>query len=216
MRKPGNVVWEFSEPPDLTVGSGATAAERLLVYATSSLAALTYLVLWYFDVYPWAWWHYVVCAFFAFDIAGGAIANVTNAGKRFFHTAIKDGDPGVVRFFKSDVNFALLHVHTIVLALLIPDVSLFAGVAWYIGLLAGVLTVMSVPLYLQRPIAFLFIVLAIIVHRYFLPLGSGLEWVVPLIFIKIVYGHTVQEEPYRPPEGDGQPGAPQNAGGASG
>ncbi len=202
MRKPGNIVWEFSEPAELTVGSGATAAERFLVYATSSLAGFTYLALWYLDAYPWAWWQYAVCGFFAFDIVGGAIANVTNSGKRFFHTASKDGDSGVVRFLKSDSNFAILHIHTIVLALLIPEANLIAGVAWYIGLVISVLAVTSTPLYLQRPTAFLFIVLAIIVHRYFLPLGVGLEWVVPLIFVKIVYGHTVQEEPYRPLKGD--------------
>ncbi len=202
MRKPGNVVWEFSEPAELTVGSGATAAERILVYATSSVAGFTYLVLWYLDVYPWAGWQYAVCAFFAFDIVGGAIANVTNSGKRFFHTASKDGDSGLVRFLKSGNNFATLHIHTIVLALLIPEASLVAGIAWYVGLVGSVLLVTLVPLYLQRPTAFLFIVSAIIVHRYFLPLGLGLEWVVPLIFLKIVYGHTVQEEPYRPLEGD--------------
>ena len=198
MHKPGNVVWEFSEPAELTVGSGATAAERFLVYATSCAAGLAYLFLWYFDVYAWAWWQYIVCGLFAFDIVGGVVANVTNSGKRFFHTAAKDGDPGMVRFLKSGNNFAFLHVHTIVLALLIPEASLIAGTAWYVGLVVSVLTITSVPLYLQRPTAFLFIVLAIVVHAYFLPLGEGLEWVVPLIFVKIAYGHSVQEEPYRP------------------
>jgi len=201
MRKPGNIVWEFSEPADLTVGRGATAAERFLVYATSCVAGLAYLLLWYVDAYPWAWWQYAVCGCFAFDIVGGVIANVTNSGKRFFHTASKDSDPGIVRFLKSGNNFAYLHVHTVVLALLIPEASLVAGVTWYAGLVISVLAVTSAPLYLQRPTAFLFIVLAIVVHSYFLPLGDGLEWVVPLIFVKIVYGHTVQEEPYRPLQG---------------
>jgi hypothetical protein len=69
---------------------------------------------------------------------------------------------------------------------------------WYIGLINSVLVVYFIPLYLKRPIAFLLISIAIVAHQYLIPLGSGFEWLVPLIFLKIVYGHSVREEPYRP------------------
>jgi hypothetical protein len=103
-----------------------------------------------------------------------------------------------VRFLKSGINFDLLHLHPVVLALLVPGANAVNGFAWYLGLILSVLIVRLVPLYIRRPIAFAIIVVAIVVNLYVLPLGPGLEWVMPLMFLKIVYGHTVQEEPYRP------------------
>lgn len=54
------------------------------------------------------------------------------------------------------------------------------------------------PLYLRRPIAMLFCLISLIMNSYIIPVIDGFEWFIPALFIKIIYGHLVQEEPYRP------------------
>jgi hypothetical protein len=53
------------------------------------------------------------------------------------------------------------------------------------------------PLYLKRPVAMLIITTGIMMNFYVLPSISGFEWLMPLLFLKIVYAHSVMEEPYR-------------------
>lgn len=54
------------------------------------------------------------------------------------------------------------------------------------------------PLYLQRPVSMLIIVTALLINGYFVSSPTGMMWLIPVLFLKIVYGHTVKEEPYRP------------------
>lgn len=41
--------------------------------------------------------------------------------------------------------------------------------------------------------------LAILCAQLVLPLGPGLDWVVPALFVKLVLAHAVREEPYAAP-----------------
>jgi len=198
MREPSRIDWNYSGPTDLAVGTGAAGPEKLIVYGASLIAACAFAPLWMRHYQGWDWWIYVVCAIFAFDIAGGVVANATNSCKRFYQTPSQTDDPPLVRFLKSGINFDLLHLHPVLLALIVPGANVVSGFFWYLGLILSVLIVRRAPLYLRRPVAFAIIVVAIVVNLYLLPLGPGLEWVMPLMFLKIVYGHTVQEEPYRP------------------
>ena len=76
--------------------------------------------------------------------------------------------------------------------------SWFYGLFWYLMLQISVLTVIKTPLYLQRPVSMLIIVTALLINGYFISSPTGFEWLIPVLFLKIVYGHTVKEEPYRP------------------
>jgi hypothetical protein len=51
---------------------------------------------------------------------------------------------------------------------------------------------------LQRPVAVFIILLVIIVNLYVIQPIAGFEWLAPLLFIKLILGHGVREEPYRP------------------
>ena len=73
------------------------------------------------------------------------------------------------------------------------------GLVWYVLLLLGSAAVLKTPLYLRRPVAMLGILLALLVNAYLIPAVNGFEWLMPALFVKIVYGHLVQEEPYCPP-----------------
>jgi hypothetical protein len=65
-------------------------------------------------------------------------------------------------------------------------------------LVLSALALLQMPLYLQRPAALGIILIAILLNLYILPPVWGFEWLIPALFLKIVYGHLVREEPYRP------------------
>jgi hypothetical protein len=134
----------------------------------------------------------------AFDLGGGAVANGLNSCKRFYHTPARAEDGPLVRAVKNHWLFTALHLHpVIVYAVWAPD-HLWVGVAWYALLLLSVGAVAAVPLYLARPVAFLLVGAAIVAGPAVAPSIEHLEWLLPLLFLKIVLGHAVREEPYRP------------------
>ncbi len=69
---------------------------------------------------------------------------------------------------------------------------------WYAYLLVFTLIILKTPLYLKCPTAFLVIALALIIHFYFVIPIHGFEWLMPALTLKVLYGHLVPEEPYRP------------------
>jgi hypothetical protein len=69
---------------------------------------------------------------------------------------------------------------------------------WYGFLVVSAWMVLRLPLYLHRPTSMLVILFAIIMNYYFITPVPGFEWFIPALFIKIIYGHIVREEPYRP------------------
>jgi hypothetical protein len=71
------------------------------------------------------------------------------------------------------------------------------GAFWYLALVLSTVLVLFTPLYLQRPLAMGLIMTAILLNFYFIQPVVGFEWFVPALFLKIIYGHVVREEPYR-------------------
>jgi tellurite resistance protein TehA-like permease len=71
------------------------------------------------------------------------------------------------------------------------------GLFWYALMIVSTIAILRLPLYIRRPAAMGVIMLAILVNYYFLPPVVGFEWFIPALFLKIVYGHIVREEPYR-------------------
>ena len=65
---------------------------------------------------------------------------------------------------------------------------------WIYGILIGVFTVLIRVFNPAYPEG---IMLAILFNYYVIPPITGFEWFIPALFLKIVYGHIVQEEPYR-------------------
>ena len=60
--------------------------------------------------------------------------------------------------------------------------------------------VLWVPQYLQRPTAFLGFACGLLIALYLLPQPAGVEWFLPLFYLKVLVTHLVKEEPYRPVE----------------
>ncbi|WP_424972834.1 hypothetical protein [Dinoroseobacter sp. S76] len=190
--------WAYSGATDPLIGSGATRAERWLGHGGAAL--VTALLVWASAQgalpisAPWQW---AVLVFFAYDIGGGAAANMLNSCKRFEHTPAKPREGVTIRAVKSAPIFTALHIHPILAAWLLGG-SVQAALIWYALLQLAVWLTLATPLYLQRAMATLLTVLAMIAAIDLLPLGPGLEWVIPCLFVKMVMGHAVREEPYAP------------------
>lgn len=190
--------WNYAGEMDVTVGTGAVFAEKALAYVAGLVLPLLYLYWYFMGHLPWAGWQYVLAGLIGADVGAGAVANSLNSCKRFYHTPRRMDEPGWVGLIKHKLIFAALHVYPLVVAALFGAGHWLYGVLWYALLLLAVVVIWRVPLYLQRPAAVLAVLLAFLLNGYGVVAVLGFEWLAPLLFIKIVLGHVVREEPYRP------------------
>ena len=191
-----NIDWNYSGKPDGFFGTGATRTEQGLVWIFG--LAGTGIVTWHAWTrsLPWAWWQYIIAGILALDVLGGVTANSLNSCKRFYHSPVKSEETGFTALAKNHTLFTLMHVHPLLIGLLFA--SWQYGLIWYPALIVSSLIVLGAPIYLQRPLAMGIIMTAILVNFYLIQPISGFEWLIPALFLKIVYGHIVREEPYRP------------------
>ncbi len=92
----------------------------------------------------------------------------------------------------------MIHVHPFVLALLFPGFGWGTAAVVYVYLLIAAAIVLVVPLYLKRPVAFVLYSVALLGGLYALGVPSGLEWFVPLFFLKLLVAHLLPERANRP------------------
>ncbi|MEM1150405.1 MAG: hypothetical protein AAGI03_07585 [Pseudomonadota bacterium] len=196
----GTVTWHYGGRTDGLVGTGATSAERLMGYGTALVLTAVIVGADMMRGSPVAatWWQIGILAFFAYDIAGGAVANMLNSCKRLYHSPRKPTEGALLGALKDARVFTGIHVHPIIIAATLGG-SVANSVIWYLALQVAVWLTLATPLYLRRAAATALVMVAILVHQIWLPLGMGLEWVIPALFIKMVLGHAVQEETYAAP-----------------
>lgn len=195
---PMNIDWHFPPPRpglygalDRFIGPGATRAELALQLGIPTLAAFAATAYALRTAHGWSWLQYMVCFFLAFDIAGGVITNATSSAKRWYHRAGQG--------FKQHFAMVLLHlVHLFVVSWLFlsMDFGWFTGAAVF--LLVAATTILTVPQYLQRPISLICYAGALLMAMYLLRRPTGLEWFLPLFYLKLLVSHLPKEEPYRP------------------
>jgi hypothetical protein len=178
---------------DRFVGPGATRAENTLILFWGLLggAAVVANALW--AALGWSPFQLAVAAFVAFDIAGGVPANAASSAKRWFHR------PG--QGFREHFSFPLVHVHPFVLALVFPGFGWGTAAVVYAYLLVAVVIVLLTPLYLKRPVALIIYSVTLLVSLYVLGVPMGLEWFVPMFFLKLLVSHLPPEEAYRSNKG---------------
>jgi len=193
------VDWNYTGKTDVIAGTGATWIEKNLVWLASISAVLLYLYFYLSNKLDWPLWKYLLACVIAFDIGGGVVANNLNSCKRFFHSPVRGDETGYVGLLKHHLFFVSFHVHPIVVGLVYKGKEgLLYGLFWYVSMMVVSIFVLNVPLYLRRPVAMMAILWAIILNSYMLTPVTGFEWLTPALFVKIVYGHIVREEPYRP------------------
>ncbi len=192
-----HIDWTYQGKPDFSVGTGATRMERALMWVGGLAGVGLYVYFYLNGMLAWTWWQYLLAVVMAFDVAGGAVANSLNSCKRFYHTPPLPSEPRTAWLFKNHLFFTALHMHPLLIGLMFGG-GWFYGLFWYGALLISAVVVQKTPLYLQRPVAFLLILMALLIHLYGVPAVPGFAWFIPALFMKIVYGHLVREEPYRP------------------
>ncbi|MEM8533633.1 MAG: hypothetical protein AAGF95_22515 [Chloroflexota bacterium] len=175
------------------IGPGATRAETWLILGASIFGAV--LPLLYAVSYNpgWSILQLIVAVCIGLDLWGGVVAHATSTTKRWYH---RPGQSFIQHFL-----FVCAHVlHIALLA------WLFRALDWYfVGVIGGyllitTLLILKAPLYLRRPLALLVCCGALIVNSYVVAPTPGLEWFVPVLFLKLIIGHIVPEEPYLPME----------------
>lgn len=176
---------------DRFIGPGATPAELVLQLVPSVLAAIAAPL--YVSMLPidWTAWQLGAIAILGFDLVGGVLTNATAAAKRWYHR------PG--QGWQQHMAFVLVHLfHIGMVALLFRggDGLFFVGVSCYLVLSAGL--ILASPLYLQRPIALGLYGLVLVCDRYLVTPNPGLEWFLPLFFLKLLVSHLLKESPYLP------------------
>lgn len=193
-----HIDWNYSGKPDVMFGTGATALEQALVwiFGLAGTAILGWMA-WTREL-PWTWWQYIIAGLMALDILGGVVANSLNTCKRFYHTPRRPDETGSTAFAKNHIAFTALHVYPLIAGLFFGKIDLVYGLVWYTVLLLSSIAVLQTPLYLRRPLSLGIIITAILVNLYLIRPILGFEWLIPALFLKIVYGHIVREEPYRP------------------
>lgn len=190
--------WDAPEPRkgllgewDTFVGPGATRAEVILITAFGLLSAAALFFYERTGNLGWCDRCLIFALLLAFDLGGGVIANATSATKRWYHR------PG--QTFKDHLSFIAFHaVHLFVVAYAFRWQDWLWGGVFFALLIGSTLILEAVPTYLQRPIATGLFIIALLVNLYILPPTPGMEWFIPVFFLKLVIGHLVQEEPYRP------------------
>ncbi|MCG7409912.1 hypothetical protein MH117_21110 [Paenibacillus sp. ACRRX] len=189
--------WHYSGKEDLGAGTGAYPEEKALGYSgcIALVALLIYLLL--TGYVQWNWLQITIAFLLAFDIGGGLVSNSLNSCKRFYHTPLLATESKWAAIVKNKFLFSSFHIHPLVVGLLYGPMNITYGLIWYLLFMTSVVIVSITPLYVKRPVSILIILLAILIQLYAIPPILGFEWLIPLLFLKVIHGHLVREEPYR-------------------
>lgn len=190
--------WTFPAPRagwlgalDRFIGPGATRAELVLQFVLPVVAVAAALISAAARSVEWTTVQRVLAAVLAADMMGGVFTNATSSAKRWYHRA-EQGDRH---------HLAFVGLHLIHLAL----VSwVFLDWQWLWLVLAGsylfgaAVVVLVTPLYLERPVALSLFAGGLLLSQFVLVSPAGIEWFLPLFYLKLLVSHLPMEEPYRP------------------
>jgi hypothetical protein len=179
----------FAGEWDKFIGPGATRAELWLILLPALLAGIAAPVYAWQQALDWTGWQLLTASLLALDLVGGVTANATTAAKRWYH---RDGQGWLAH-----LRFTAVHIFHLALV-----AWLFAGGDWgYLALSYGYLLlaawgIIRSPLRLQRPLAMLLYLGSLLLALYVLPTLPGLEWFLPVFYLKLLLSHLVQEAPF--------------------
>jgi hypothetical protein len=190
--------WQYPPPRgglkgmlDKFIGPGATNAELWLQFTPPVIAAIAAPAYAVVCNCGWTPLQLVISGLIALDVIGGIITNATSSAKRWYH---RDGQ-GISQHL-SFTGFHLIHIFIVSWLFRGLDWSFFIVFSCY--LMATAIVIVSVPRYLQRPVSLLLYAVVLLINMYGITPTFGLEWFVPLFFLKLLVSHLPMEEPYRP------------------
>jgi hypothetical protein len=180
----------FKGQLDTLMGPGATRAEKDIQGYVPLLAGGLLVYFGMRSGLEWSLGQYVIALLLTVDMVGGVITNATSSAKRWFH---REGEG-----FKEHMRF--IGIHFIQLGLFsgfFLDLNLWwvAYVGAYMMLASTV--ILLVPLYLQRPVALILYAISLVLSLYVFDSAAGLEWFLPIFFLKLLISHLLKEVPYQ-------------------
>ena len=188
--------WEYEGKTDIINGTGAYFEEKFLGYFGSAVIPVILAIQIMTGRVEWSLLQIIVAMYLALDIGGGLVSNALNSCKRFYDSPYKPEEGRTAKYMKKVPFFIGLHIHPLVVGLYFNNLDWFYALAWYSIFIICVIVVYKTPLYLKRPVGNTLTMLAILLNLYIITPVLGFEWFIPLLFIKIVSGHLVREEPY--------------------
>jgi hypothetical protein len=155
------------------------------------VATLVLIVTAIVNVWGWTPVQLIVAAILMLDLVGGVITNATSAGKRWYHRTGQG--------FRQHMVFVLIHIIQLMLVMVFFDPGNWAFVLGSYGyLVVAALLILLTPLYLQRPLAGLLLIVGFFLSLYVLPVPQHFAWFLPVFYTKLLSSHLLREEPYRP------------------
>ncbi len=179
---------------DLAFGPGSSAFEKALAWLAGLALAGSVLEQYLQGQMAYPVWKLLLALLIAIDLGAGAIANVLEPCGRFYYSPPTPEEPFLLRLLKKPLFFAALHIYPLLVALVFDPHDWLAGLLGYARRLLASLAVIRAPRRYQRPIAYLATTLAIVFAPSLLPAPSGFAWLLPILFLKIVAGHSVTPE----------------------
>ena len=182
--RPGMAGWL-----DRFVGPGATAGELSCQIGAAFAAAVAVPAYAFVAGLNWSSWQLAVSGLLAMDLVGGVVTNATAAAQRWYHRRGQGA--------RQHLAFAAAHIIQLLLVgwFFRGGDWVFVGV-FYAHLMLAVTVVCLSPLYLQRPIAMMFVVGAVLLDQFVFPSVPAMAWFVPVFFVKLLISHLLKEAPY--------------------
>ena len=176
---------------DRITGPKATTSELLIQFIPPTIFAVAAPIYAQDLSIDWNLGQLGLISLLGFDLGGGILTNATSSAKCWFHREEQTWQNHL-----AFVSIHLFHIFLVALLFRNSDWSFFWIVSSYL-MTASVLIVRT-PLYLQRPVALGFYTLALLGNLYLFDPTSGLEWFLPLFFLKLLVSHLLHETPYQP------------------
>lgn len=168
---------------DRLVGPGTTRAENCLIVGFALVFSSAVFLYTQVASLGWTFLQIAVVLLFSLDIAGGIIANTTVAGSQWWHRPSQSQGP--------QFTFVTLHIHPFILAGVFPVLTWVEATIAYGFLLGSTAVILGVPERLRRPIAMGLFTSGLVLALYVVTPPYGLEWFLPLLYLKLLPGHLV-------------------------
>lgn len=174
---------------DRFVGPGATAVEQWLAFAAALAGGVAVAIYASGSATNWSQAQSLLAIVLAFDLAGGVVTNATASAKRWYHRP-GQGPRQLLGF----TAVHALHLFLVAWLFLNSDWGYFLGTFGLLMTAAAVIAV--VPLNLRRPVALAIYVLALVMALAVFPSPAGLEWFLPVFYLKLLVSHLLPEAPF--------------------
>ena len=178
---------------DFAFGPEATILEKSIAWSAGLLLGAYILLLYANNIIVWTTTQLVLAFLIALDLGAGAIANALPSCRRFYHNPASSDDVFIVKILKNKLIFAALHIYPILVTLVFDPGNWAYAVGGYLLLIVSTLLVLRAPQPLQRSISFYAVLLAVLFSPWIVPAPRGFEWLMPVLVLKIVAGHSVSD-----------------------